>query len=298
MNRILVALDGSSESEQILGEVSRIGSRQTVVDLVHVLSRPHHEIPNAGAEVEDVAADYLRRAAGRIRGRTVRTYLWRGEPEEEIPHAADVLHAELIAMTTHARRGLSSLLMGSVAQAVMRHSELPVLMTRPGLDAPNRPLQRILLPVDGTEQSKSICPAVRTLAAESGAEVVFFQAVVPVLIVDPVTGFTPIGVPEPLPDPTAGLEELALQFRREGLLARAVVAHGTAADQILQQARKIDADLIAMSTSARRGLSRLVLGSVAEDVVRRMDRAVLLHRATSTAEAAGHAREVHAHGAD
>jgi len=76
------------------------------------------------------------------------------------------------------------------------------------------------------------------------------------------------------------------------------VSHGTAADQILEQARKVDADLIAMSTSARRGLSRLVLGSVAEDVVRRMDRAVLLHRASSRAEAPGRSQEVHAHGAD
>jgi nucleotide-binding universal stress UspA family protein len=201
-------------------------------------------------------------------------------------------------MTTHARGGLYSLLMGSVAQAVVRHSALPILMTRPGLDAPKRPLGRILVPVDGTERSTSICATVRNLAAESGAEVVFFQAVVPILVVDPVTGFTPVGVPEPLPDPTAALEELALGFRREGLVARAIVAHGTAAEQILQQARKIDADLIAMATSARRGLSRLMLGSVAEDVVRRMDRAVLLHRATSRAETPIHAQEVHAHGAD
>jgi len=298
VKRILVALDGSSESEQILGEVSRIGSRQTAVDLLHVLPRPHHEIPNVGAEVEDVAADCLRRAAGRIRERTVHTYLWRGEPEEEIPHAADVLKADLIAMTTHARRGLSSLLMGSVAQAVMRHSSLPILMTRPELVAPNRPLVRILVPVDGTEQSTGICSAVQDLAMESGAEVIFFQVLVPVLVVDPVTGFMPLGVPEPLPDPSAGLEELALRFRKQGILARTLVAHGTAADQILEQARKIDADLIAMSTSARRGLSRLVLGSVAEDVVRRMDRAVLLHRETSRSETPVHAQEVHAHGAD
>jgi nucleotide-binding universal stress UspA family protein len=298
VNRILVALDGSSESEQILGEVSRIGSRRTSVDLLHVLSSPHHEIPNAGAELEDVAEDYLRRAAGRISDRTVRTYLWRGDPELEIPHAAEALHADLIAMTTHARRGLSSLLMGSVAQAVARLSALPILMTRPGLETPDRPLQRIMVPVDGTEQSAAICTVVRDLAAESGAEVVFFQAVTPLLVVDPVTGFTPLGVPEPLPDPTGGLEKLALQFSREGIPARAVVAHGAAADQILQQARKMDADLIAMSTSARRGLSRLVLGSVAEAVVRHMDRPVLLHRAPSRAEATSRAQEVHAHGAD
>jgi nucleotide-binding universal stress UspA family protein len=295
VKRILVALDGSAESEQILGEVSRIGSADTDVHLLHVLENPRHEVPNAGARVEDLAEEYLRQAAGRIPGRKVRTSLWRGEPEVEIPRAADALHADLIAMTTHARHGLSHLLMGSVAEAVVRNTFLPVLLTRPGLDQPAGPLHRILVAVDGTEKSRVACSTARELAVESGAEIVLLQVVVPLIIGDPVTGFTPIGVPDPAPDPEPVLEDLASRFRKDGLSARVLVSHGAAADRILEEARSVQADLIVLSTEGRRGLSRLVLGSVAENVIRHMDRAVLLQRTVPKTEAR---EQVHARGAD
>jgi nucleotide-binding universal stress UspA family protein len=297
MRRILVALDGSSESEQILGEVARIGSAETAVDLVHVLDRPQHEIPNAGASLEDVAEEYLHRAAGRLPGRRIRTFLWRGEPEEEIPRAAEALHADLIAMTTHARRGLSHLLMGSVAEAVVRTTSLPVLLTRPGLERPVRPLERILVAVDGTEKSRIACTTARELAAESGAELVLLQVVEPVLVVDPVTGFTPIGIPDPAPDPMPALEDLARRLRQDGVAARALVTHGAAAGRILDGARAVDADLIVLSTLGRRGLSRIMLGSVAEEVVRHMDRPVLLQRVAPVMEAKRQA-QTHSQGAD
>lgn len=297
MKRILVALDGSPESEEILGEVARLGSPDTAVDLLHVIENPRREVPNAGVRQEDLAEDYLRRAAGRLPGRRIRTYLWRGEPEEEIPRAAETLKADLIAMTTHARRGLSHLLMGSVAEAVVRSTPRPVLLTRPGLEHPRRPLERILVAVDGTEKSHVACAAARALAEVSGAEVVLLQVMVPLVLGDPVTGFTPIGVPEPLPDPAAALEDLARRFREGGLSARAVVAHGAAADRILEAARAISADLIVLSTAGRRGLSRIMLGSVAENVVRRMDRPVLLHRTVPRTEAPRQA-QVHVQGAD
>src|SRR5437762_7005085 len=113
MQRILVALDGSPESEQILGEVERVSTRHTPIDLLHVLPHPRQEVPNLGVDLEDVAEIYLEQAAGRIQDRTVRTFLWRGDPQEEIPKAARSLKADLIALTTHARSGLLQLLTGS-----------------------------------------------------------------------------------------------------------------------------------------------------------------------------------------
>src|SRR5205823_1092919 len=182
------------------------------------------EVPNLGMTVEDVAEEYLRKVAARLEKRPVRTFIWRGAPEEEIPKAARSLNADLIAMTTHARKGLSHLLLGSVAEAVVRNSATPVLLTRPDVPRPRKPLERILVPIDGSAPSREVFGSVRNLVADTGAEVILLQVVVPVLVADPVTGFTPIGIPQPLPDPAPRLEEFARQLARSGLRTRAVVA--------------------------------------------------------------------------
>jgi nucleotide-binding universal stress UspA family protein len=299
MQRILVALDGSSEAEQILEEVDRMGTRSTAIDLIHVLPSPKHEVPALGVNVEDVGRSYLDRVASRIKDRPVRTFIWCGSPEEELPKAARSLKADLIALTTHARRGLSHLLMGSVAEGVVQHSTVPVLLVRHGFHRPRKPLERILVPVDDSAGSRQVTGTVKKLVADTHAEVILLQVVVPILVSsDPVTGFMPIGVPQPLPDPRPSLEEFARQLLQEGISARAVVTVGGAANQILDQARAIDADLIAMATAGRKGLSRFMIGSVARDVVRHMDRPVILHRISPKAEATSQIPELHVQGAD
>ena len=298
MRRILVALDGSPESEQVLDEVERVGGGHESIDLLHVLPTASQEVPNLGLNVEDVAQEYLRKVAARLTKHPVRTFIWRGVPEEEIPKAARSLDADLIAMTTHARKGLSHLLLGSVAESVVRNSPTPVLLTRPDLPRPRKPLERILVPIDGSAPSREVFGSVRKLVADSGVEVILFQVVVPVLVGDPVTGFTPIGIPQPLPDPAPRLEEFARELARAGLRTRAVVATGDAADQILEHARSLDADLIAMATAGRKGFSRFMIGSVAEKVVRRMDRPVLLHRISPRTDAGSQVQELHVQGAD
>jgi nucleotide-binding universal stress UspA family protein len=298
MRRILVALDGSSASEEVLGEVQRLGGGLESIDLLHVLPKTEQEVQNQGLNVEDLAQEYLRKVAARLAGHPVRTFLWRGTPEEEIPKAARRLHADLIAMTTHARRGLSRLFLGSVAESVVRSAPAPVLLARPGHSRPQKPLERILVPLDGSEASREIFASVRNLLSGRDAEVILFQVVVPVVAADPVTGFTPIGIPVPLADPAPHLEELARELASADLRTRAVLAWGDAADQILEHARSLDADLIAMATAGRKGFSRFMIGSVAEKVVRRMDRPVLLHRISPSTEAGSQIQELHAQGAD
>ncbi|HXG01991.1 MAG TPA: universal stress protein, partial [Candidatus Binatia bacterium] len=66
----------------------------------------------------------------RDRGVRVRTVVRRGDPVTEIASAARELEVDLVAMTTHGRSGLGRLLFGSVAEAVLRSTDLPVLMMR------------------------------------------------------------------------------------------------------------------------------------------------------------------------
>jgi len=290
--RILVALDGSAESEQILEEADRIAPAGASFDLLHVIPTPERSIPGVGLNLEDLAAIYLESVAERFPGRSVRTFVWRGVPEEEIPKAAQSLGADLLALTTHARRGVSHLLMGSVAEVVVRNVAVPVLLTRPGVRPPPQPLERILVPLDGTEGSSEIFGTLRTLAAGRDPEVLLLEVVTPFA-----ADLTTLGVPSPAPDPAPALEEQVRRLQKLGLRASAVVAYGEPAAQILLQARKFRVSLIAMATAGRKGLSRLLLGSVAESVVRKMDRAVLLQRISTAAEAR-RSQEQHAPGSD
>jgi nucleotide-binding universal stress UspA family protein len=78
------------------------------------------------------AEEYLAPVAVELRkkGVRVRTQVRRGQPSEEIVQAARDIGADLIAMTTHGRSGFGRLLFGSVAEAVLRESRLPVFLMR------------------------------------------------------------------------------------------------------------------------------------------------------------------------
>jgi len=139
--RAVVALDGSPVAEAILPFILDIAGP---LDLEVVLVRVNVPIPPEVIEgsghviLEDVEARridaeehlVLRAAELRNRGVRVKIDVRRGQPAAEIVKAARDSNADLIAMTTHGRSGLGRLLFGSVAEAVLRESELPVFLLR------------------------------------------------------------------------------------------------------------------------------------------------------------------------
>jgi nucleotide-binding universal stress UspA family protein len=139
--RALIPLDGSSMAERILPFLVQIaGPLDLEVVLVRVMPpiAPHAIEGTTYFTVDDVAArlaearEYLAPLAADLRGRGVRatTDARHGEPVREIVAAAREHDADMIAMTTHGRSGVSRLLFGSVAEAVLREAEIPVLMMR------------------------------------------------------------------------------------------------------------------------------------------------------------------------
>jgi nucleotide-binding universal stress UspA family protein len=137
--RALVPLDGSQVAESIVPFILEIaGPLDMQVALVRVLV-PVPPIAVEGAvvidDVEKLLADaeaYLAGVAGDLRAKGVRvtTMVRRGEPADEILSAARDADADLIAMTTHGRSGLSRLLFGSIAAAVLARAEIPVFLMR------------------------------------------------------------------------------------------------------------------------------------------------------------------------
>ena len=139
--RVTVPLDGSMVAEGIIPLMLEIAGP---LDMEVVLLRVLVPIPpsviegSRHIEVEDVekrraeAEEYLAPIAAELRtkGVRVRTLVRRGEPASEIIAGAREAGSDLIAMTTHGRSGFGRLLFGSVAEAVLRHSEVPVFLMR------------------------------------------------------------------------------------------------------------------------------------------------------------------------
>lgn len=125
--RVVVPLDGSTLAETVLDFILQIAGP---LDLEVVLVRV---VPRFAAETElPEAGPYLERQAGPLAGKgvRVRTEVRRGDPAEEIVAATRDARADLIAMTTRGRGGLARLMLGSVAEAVLRTADVPVFLLR------------------------------------------------------------------------------------------------------------------------------------------------------------------------
>lgn len=143
-NRILVPLDGSEVAEQVLPPVIEL-ARCTGAEIVllRVTDLRVYEYlmpaPEFGARVNEQARDearqYLSRVSAELRalGLKVRTQMVHESTVvySTILNTAKELGVDLIAMSTHGRSGLARMVLGSVADDVIRHAELPVFLVRP-----------------------------------------------------------------------------------------------------------------------------------------------------------------------
>jgi nucleotide-binding universal stress UspA family protein len=212
----------------------------------------------AGTSIYDQAARYLEGFRQRLRGLTGQDIVRTGDPADAILEVALMFNIDLIVMATHARTGIARWFLGSVSQTVLRRSQLPVLLVRRGNVVRPERLRRILVPLDGTAESRSILSVVKPLAARVHAEILLLE-VIPrrahsTLSTRPASG-------DPQHDPAEDAEELA----KYGVAWRSVTVRGDPTEQILKHAKSRDADVIAMSTRAREGIWR---NSVAEAVLR------------------------------
>jgi nucleotide-binding universal stress UspA family protein len=134
--RILVPLDGSSLAEAILPQVQEL-ARTLGAELFLVRAVAAHVFPGVDPTEQEVdvvqkAEAYVAEVAGRLRdaGIPIHTAVRYGEPAEEILGHIGENAVDLVAMSTHGRSGLSRLVLGSVAEQVVRHATVPVLLMR------------------------------------------------------------------------------------------------------------------------------------------------------------------------
>ena len=282
---ILVPLDGSALAEQALPYAAALaraaGGRLRLlracpgVSPAHLTSGAAVRLAEAALErdrraaADDLAAAVERMGAAGVRAEAaVRSE----EPADAVLAEAAGVRAELVVMSTHGRGGAARLLHGSVADEVLRRAALPVLMV-PSVARPWSPdgPGRVLVALDGSALAEAGLAAAERLARPFGAELVLLR------VVDPPGGTGEYAfVEQGLERAGRYLDRLRRRVRAGGLTIRTERRVGPAAATIAVTARERGADAIALGTRGNGGLTRLVLGSTAEAVLRQASVPLLL----------------------
>src|SRR5215470_14859960 len=134
--KILVPLDGSALAEAALGRAVEFAGEGVTLMLLRAAEA--HTLPgvdpsDAHVEVVREAEDYLAAVAARLAESgvaQVETSVWYGPAALAIVEAARLRKADLIVMSTHGRSGLGRLILGSVAESVLRGTRTPILLLR------------------------------------------------------------------------------------------------------------------------------------------------------------------------
>jgi nucleotide-binding universal stress UspA family protein len=124
--------------------------------------------------------------------------------------------------------------------------------------------KHILVPLDGTAESEVVIAHAKDTARAMRAQITLLRVV---------------DSPQTADEARPYLMDLRARLRMAEVTAHMLVKQGPPAQQIIAAAREVSADAIAMATHSRRGLSRMMVGSVAEEIVRLADMPVLLVRA-------------------
>jgi nucleotide-binding universal stress UspA family protein len=298
INNILVTLDGSPLSEAILPYVSALArglKPKPRVTLLHVMDPNPASLP---AEMEDLpyvrelrdsskaaTMDYLRRQATTMEesGIEVATEVQFGRPSQAILAFAERQRPDLIAMATHGRSGLRRAVLGSVATHILSSTAFPLLLVRPRDEAtpPAVTLTDVIVPLDTSELSEAVLPIAQHIAKSLGLNVRLVTAL-PTLA-QLYLGTQPVAYPADIiaraeDTLTEYLQEVSARLQQNGLNATWEILRGDAGDAIVDYARALPNNLIAISTHGRSGLGRWVVGSVADKVVRSSGDPVLIIR--------------------
>jgi nucleotide-binding universal stress UspA family protein len=298
-SHLLVPLDGSGLAETTLPYVRMLAhaSGETArITLLHLIERDAPTSVHGARHLTTVpeAQAYLTEIAERFRaeGITVDTHVDTNEGGDTagriVDHVAE-MQVDLVVLCAHGRSGLGRWLFGSIAQKVLAVGIAPVLMVLPiGGSEPRPPtLNHILLPLDGTPDAEVALPLAEALARATGATM-YLTLVVPTVgslsgAMSSVARFSPNVTAELLEsaesDAVGYLNALATRLRAAGVPVETGIARDDPANAILEQAKRVRADLIVMASHGRAGMGGAWAGSVSNKVLARSPGPFLLIRA-------------------
>lgn len=304
--RILVPLDGSHRAERAIPVAAKVArATDGTVLLVRAITPPLSYGPtfvppalgiHSTDEIRFEVAAYLAHVAGLpvLSGISTQTETLTGQPADAILTAMHTLNADTVIMTSHGRTGLVRWALGSVAQHLVRHANVPILVLHESGPSPMRrvteaehPL-RALVSLDGSLAAEAALPHALHLATALAAPA--RAALHLVLVVSPYEA-DKSNMPDALMVDGAKNYLSRVAARLEPDLGQATITWSVIADldiaaALVRVAENGDdaagtgvvggCDLIAMSSIGRSGVSRLVMGSIAERVLWTTNRPTLI----------------------
>lgn len=283
--KVLLGIDSSDASQHVLAEVAnRPWPVPTTFAVVHVVDMYGlTRVPGLMQESHRQGLALVQAAAEKLRSadRQASIEVLFGTPRREIAEYARRWNADLIMVGSRGQGALARFLMGSVAQGVLQTAACSVEIVRPqasGLSGPTHAM-KILLATDGSEFSIAALASVASRPWPEGSEIKLLSveelpAVLPnQMTASSLSAMYPASLLEELlaaarTHAEEAVENARIVLRRSSL--RVVDGHcspwGDARMVILDEAKKWEADLIVLGSHGRRGLDRLLMGSVAESV--------------------------------
>jgi nucleotide-binding universal stress UspA family protein len=273
--RILVPLDGGPTGEAALPYAAAI-ARRTGGALVLVRAAHAAVLNPDQADAVGQAETYLRAQAAQLieQGLPVEAGVPYGGASYWIVEEVALRNADLVVMATHDRSGADRWLHGSVAEAVVSHAPVPVLIVRA---AANQHAERfelphpvLLVPLDGSRLAEAALPAASRLAAALGASIVLTSIVPPPGHLVHAEGVgVPVGEHESnlmRADAEAYLAATAGRLGNE-LVSSTLVRLGDPVTEIAELAEELQVAAVVMATHGRTGLPRVLFGSIAGQVI-------------------------------
>ncbi|HEY0996262.1 MAG TPA: universal stress protein [Gemmatimonadaceae bacterium] len=307
--RVLVPLDGSPFAELVLPAAVAL-ARHMGAGLELLRVHPYRPLDyTSGADADEVRLDareeederaYVEEVAARFAAEgppVIPRVVVHRSVATALAEEAAATPATLLVMTSHGRTGLRRSVVGSVADAVLRAVEVPLLLWRPAPDddpAPDR-FERLLVPLDGSPFAEAVLPHALQLSAADEARLTLVRVVQPVLDVMEPVALMPFGIEGAGAAPAMAVVDrpataralvearrylaavaarIRPKFPRVWIDVRAELAEDPGAALILAAAQA-GADLVAMTTHAR-GVGRLFVGSTADQLLKGRHGATLL----------------------
>lgn len=280
---ILVPVDGSKLAERALAIAMPLAEQhgaRLILFRAHELVMPL--TMGGGAPVRDTALDETWRAEARsyvekLAKRTAKLTTAPVEAEFREGRVVPTLSAYatesgagLVVMSTHGRGGFQRFWLGSVADALVRHATVPVLLVR-GTRPPAKrlanapPFVRAVVPLDGSDNAERALTAAKALFGRVHARVTLVH------VVHPMSEVAGVNLKR---DHSAEvvhdyLEPLATRTASETLEVRyEVKVDGNVARALAESAEAHDADLIVIAGQGLSGVQRFLVGSVADKLIR------------------------------